>query len=75
MCDYCEKGKILIEKEILEGSYMGWLEELQAFNEFYKVEIRQGTNCLCLGKEDEQCIDAFEYIKINFCPMCGIKLL
>ena len=75
MCDYCEKGKILIEKEILEGCYIGWAEELRAFNEIYKVEIRQGTNCLCLGRQDEQCIDAFEYIKINFCPVCGRKLL
>ena len=74
MCVYCEKGESLIEKEILEGSYVGWSEELQAFDTIYKLEIRQGTNALCLGRQDEQCIDAFTYIEINFCPMCGRKL-
>lgn len=72
MCKYCENGEILIKKEILEGCYIGWSEELQAFDEIYKVIIKGDS--LCLGREDEQCIEAFETVKINYCPVCGRKL-
>lgn len=64
-CDYCNKEKQLLTKEIYD-LVNNALDELQ-------VIVDRGY--LRLGyTNDMQCIDHGEKTKINFCPHCGRKL-
>ncbi len=76
MCEYCEKDKTLIEREFLEEFAWGWGGEsdkrsrLEIDEEPYIVFVDRGFLRLAM-KEDHQCMDSGEKIKIKYCPMCG----
>ena len=51
-------------------------EDIDEIDNSLCMEIRNGQGYLRLGNRDEmQCIDHSENIKINYCPFCGRELM
>ena len=68
-CKYCENEMPMMFKNI---AWTGFGGEIQGYDE-WQVFIDRG--CLRLAApEDCQCMDHGEKIKINYCPMCGVKI-
>jgi len=82
MCRYCG-GKLveLIEADKLDESLFEWSGEAtiriyDRENNSVMFEVRNGVGYIRLGdREDMNCIESGDKIKVNFCPMCGVKLL
>lgn len=68
MCVYCENEQSLVEKEF---PYMGF--GTFCYDQTWSIFIDRGHLRLA-DKEDCQCMDHGENIKINYCPMCGKKI-
>lgn len=64
MCEYCEKGKTLISEERLDSDF-----------EYYKFNTFIWKDELITKNENEPCLEVDEKCKINYCPMCGRKLI
>ncbi len=80
MCDYCEKGKRILEKEVANNGILYWgvgqfitTETLKATEYDLVLKIDRGYLRL-VDPEDDSCIDHGERIEINFCPFCGRKI-
>ena len=68
MCEYCEKRKQLLTKEVPHVMYNQY-----AFDVELQIVVDRGY--LRLGcADDMQCMDHGEKIKINYCPMCGERM-
>ena len=64
MCDYCEKKKQLIKKNVAT-------EAFDTFTGYEEMQIIIDRGYLRSGfTDDMQCMDHGEKIKINFCPIC-----
>ena len=67
MCDYCENEKQLLT-ETFPDTIFGQIIDDQ------EVQVIVDRGYLRLGEVDDMnCLDHGGKIKINFCPMCGIK--
>ena len=82
MCKYCEEDKILLSKDFISPSSWGWgiddclINLKKAENDMDNWGIFIDRGYLRLARTDDcQCIDSGEKIKINFCPVCGEKIL
>lgn len=77
MCEYCQKEKVIIEKEFIDGWMIGWgdckitKENVEYSNHI--IFIDRGFLRFALA-DDCQCMDHGQKIKIKFCPMCGVEL-
>ena len=82
MCKFCEKEISLLETERISASNWGWgydnvikLTLTEAEEDQIKEAVFVDRGYLRLVSVDDcQCMDAGLKIKINFCPMCGIKI-
>ena len=64
-CEYCKKeAKPLITIERLDDTF--------DYNKYNTFIWQNELITLC---EKEQCLDVDEKCKINYCPMCGRKLV
>ena len=67
-CTYCRSKEHLLEQDMPELVYG---EECGR----YDLQVIVDRGYLRMGDADDmQCMDHGEKIKINFCPMCGLKL-
>lgn len=72
MCDYCEKEKVIIEKEEFIDCDVwehGWESEYTL-----SVFIDRGHLRLVDLISDGQGLDHGEKIEIKYCPFCGLEL-
>lgn len=83
MCEFCEKEKVMISKETISRSNWGWgydnvvkitLIEAEESPTILDMFIDRGFIRL-VDRDDCNCIESGEKIKINFCPMCGDKII
>lgn len=84
MCNYCNENclNLLIESTKLDDHLIGLDPTMLAttLSNFVDdnsvvIDIRNCGGYIRLGDRDEmQCLDHEEKIRISFCPMCGRKL-
>ena len=63
-CEYCEKSKDFTFKEAYDRSEL---------NKYLQMYVQEDGICISLDVSNDIVLD--EYIDINFCPMCGRKLV
>jgi len=68
-CECCSKDTVLMRKNAPYVFYGKQLED----NEIFVIYDDRGY--LRLGYDDFNCLDHGEKYKINYCPMCGRKLV
>lgn len=83
MCDCCKEYdlNVLIESNKIDDHLIGINPEMLATrlldyvdDNSVVIDVREAGAYLRLGnREDIQCLDHEEKIKISFCPMCGRK--
>ena len=78
MCDYCEKDKVILKKEFISTTLIGWNKKMLA-TDLFGMEYDEGIfvdrgYLRMVDLDDCNCLDHGEKVKINFCPMCGRKL-
>jgi len=72
MCEFCENKKQLLIKEIPEVCYGDDIQFI-GFEDLQVIVDRGYLRIGCVG--DMQCMDHGENIKIDYCPICGRKLI
>lgn len=77
-CEYCEKEKDIFEIDITDRTSWGWggdikISILEAHEYKHVIFIDRGY-IRSVMKDDCQCMDHGEKVKINYCPFCGDKL-
>ena len=77
MCKYCKEDVPILEKEVIDSISWGWggdlrITEDQASRTNLVVLIDRGFLRIA-DKDDMNCLDHGEKIKIHFCPFCGEK--
>jgi Zn-finger nucleic acid-binding protein len=65
MCEYCEKEKTMMQRDYVNLSMIHYTAGVFIDNRGYLRLV---------DLDDCSCLDHGEYIKINYCPMCGKKL-
>lgn len=83
MCGYCEKEHTMMEQSIISRANWGWgydglikLTLVEAEESPVKLAVFIDRGHLRLVDSDDcNCMDGGEKIKINFCPMCGDKII
>lgn len=78
MCDFCEKEKVIFEREDISRVSWGWGGEV-SIKEADVTTIRTGVFIDIRGYlrfvdlDDCECLDAGQKVEIRFCPFCGRK--
>lgn len=77
MCKFCEQYESIFEKDIISDWILGWITDDVVKKDAltydtWKIFIDRGFLRL-VPKDDCQCIDHGERLKINYCPFCGEK--
>jgi len=81
MCECC-RGELteLIKSDKVDELQFGW-DSVASINinnrqdNSVMMEVRGNCGYIRLGdREDMQCLDHGEYIKVNYCPICGSKI-
>lgn len=76
MCEFCEKEKPMMEKEVVNGNMIHWAGGIKP-EDVYRYEYKLGVFIDTRGYlrlvdlDDCNCLDGGEKIEINFCPICG----
>jgi hypothetical protein len=78
-CKYCEKEQVIIEKETSNVNILYWAigtelnrKSLEATEYTLAIFIDRGYLRL-VAKDDCNCLDHGEKVKLNYCPFCGEK--
>ncbi len=78
MCKYCEKKEVIVEKEFISTNLIGWKADMLATEllggEYYESVFVDRGYLRLVDSDDYNCLDAGCKHKINYCPMCGVKL-
>jgi hypothetical protein len=79
-CDYCKKEQVIIEKETNNVGILYWVvgkeldkQSLDATEYTLAIFIDRGYLRLA-DKDDCNCLDHGEKVKLNYCPFCGEKI-
>lgn len=78
MCYYCREGYDILDKEKEKLVFMG--RELPVKISDFSGKEYEKLKCMLYRKEDNGVIlsmsdyKGYQYIEINYCPMCGRKV-
>ena len=78
MCEYCEKEKDIFEIDIIDRTSWGLGGDtkisIDQADEYKHIIFIDRGYFRSVQKDDCQCMDHGEKLKISFCPFCGTKL-
>jgi len=81
MCDFCDKGKVLLEKEVISSCSWGFSEEPIPISDTFNDKLicfidkrREKAYLRLTDEDDNQCIESGVKVEIAYCPKCGKKI-